>query len=60
MEVVPLVVGATGLVTDSLVKYLKKIIESDKEVEKVITSMQVKALIGSMRVLKSCLSMRAS
>ena len=52
-EVIPLVIGATGLVTDPLTKYLKTIIDSDKEIVKLVANMQVKALIGSMRVLKS-------
>ena len=59
-EVIPLVIGATGLVTNSLVKYLKVIIDNDKNVLKLITKMQVKSLIGSMRVLKSALSLRKS
>ena len=53
-------IGATGLVTDSLVKHIKAIIHEDKHTNKVIGMMQHKALIGSMRVLKSALSMKAS
>ena len=59
-EVIPIVIGATGLVTDSLAKNLKIIINCDNDVTQVITKIQRKALIGSMRVLKSALSMRAS
>jgi sRNA-binding carbon storage regulator CsrA len=58
-DVVPLVIGATGLVTDSLTMNLKKLIERDGEVEQAIGRMQRKALVGSMRVLKSALSMRS-
>ena len=58
-EVVPIVVGATGLVTDSLVKNMRKILNL-KEVDAMVTKMQLKALIGSMRVLKSALSMKQS
>ena len=57
-DIIPIVIGATGLVTDLLLKYLKVLINSDKEVRKLITNMQTKALIGSMRVIKSCLSMK--
>ena len=58
-EVVPLVIGATGLVTDSLRNNVKKLLFDDKEVGRTISKMQLKALVGSMRVLKSALSMRA-
>ena len=57
-EVIPLVIGATGLITDTLVKFLKMLIDNENNVMKLITKMQVKALIGSMRVLKSALSTR--
>ena len=56
-QVIPIVIGATGLVTNSLVKNLKTLLQHDK-VTKVIMKIQQKALIGSMRVLKSALSMR--
>ena len=58
-EVVPLVIGATGLVTNSLKTNLKILLCRDSEVEQAIVKMQRKALVGSMRVLKSALSMRA-
>ena len=58
-EVVPIVVGATGLITNSLVKNMKKILEQE-EVDAIVTNIQLKALIGSMRVLKSALSMKQS
>ena len=57
-EVVPLVLGATGLITNSVTENMKKIIQNDKEVEQAITRMQRKALVASMRILKSALSMR--
>ena len=56
-EVVPIVVGATGLVTDSLVKNVRKILDLE-EVDAIVSNIQLKALIGSMRVLKSALSMK--
>ena len=55
-EIIPIVLGATGLITDSLVKSLSTILEDKKTVHSVIATMQRKALIGSMRVLKSALS----
>lgn len=58
-EIVPIVVGATGLITDSLVKNMRKILDL-KEVDAMVTKLQLKALIGSMRVLKSALSMKQS
>ena len=58
-EIVPLVVGATGLVTNSLVTNLKKLLNTDADAEKTAARMQQKALIGSMRILKSALSLRA-
>ena len=59
-EVVPIVVGAMGLVTDSLVKHIKKALDDETNVEAIVTKVQQKALIGSMRVLKSALSMKPS
>ena len=56
-EVVPVVVGATGLVTDSLVKNVKRILDLE-DVNTIVTNIQLKALIGSMRVLKSALAMK--
>ena len=55
-EIVPIVMGATGLITDSLLKSLTTILEKTKEVHSVTASMQRKALLGSMRVLKSALA----
>ena len=57
-NIVPLVVGATGLVTNSLVTNLKTLLSNEAEVERTAAKMQQKALIGSMRILKSALSMR--
>ena len=54
--ILPIVLGNTGLITASLMKHLKVLLESEKEVEVVIPKLQRKALIGSMRVQKSALS----
>ena len=60
-EVIPIVVGATGLVTDSLVKNIEKALDDEeKDVKEIVTRVQLKALIGSMRILKSALAMKAS
>ena len=56
-EIIPIVLGATGLITDSLTKYLMVLFNEDtKRVKHVTPKLQRKALIGSMRVLKSALS----
>ena len=55
-DIVPIVMGATGLITDSLLKYLSTILEHPKTVHSVAAMMQRKVLIGSMRVLKSALA----
>ena len=57
-EVVPIVLGATGLVTNSLVKYMSKLFSKNMTLE-IIPKLQQKALIGSMRVIKSALSMKS-
>ena len=56
-EVVPIVLGATGLTTNSLVKYMTKLFNKDMSLE-IIRKLQQKTLIGSMRVVKSALSMK--
>ena len=55
--VVPIVLGATGLITSYLVKYMAKLFNKDMPIE-IIRKLQQKALIGSMRVVKSALSMK--
>ena len=55
-EVVPIVLGATGLITDSLMNHLATLLENPKEVHSTTATMQRKAMIGSMRVLKSALA----
>ena len=44
------------MITNSLVKSLTTILEDKKTVHSVIATMHRKALIGSMRILKSALS----
>ena len=57
-KIVPIVLGATGLITTSLVKNMKELKFSDTSIKEILPKMQRKALIGSMRVLKSALSMK--
>ena len=56
-EVVPIVLGATGLVTNSLVTYMSRLFNKSVSLE-IIPKLQQKALIGYMRVIKSALSMK--
>ena len=56
-EVVPIVLGATGLITNYLVKYMTKLFNKDVSLE-IIRKLQQKALIDLMRVVKSALSMK--
>ena len=50
-EVVPISVGATGLITTTLAKNLKKI--GVKDETKLVKRLQQKALIGTMKIVKS-------
>ena len=52
-EIVPIVLGATGLVTESLVTNLKELKFTDKSIKDIIPRTQRKALIGSMRIMKA-------
>ena len=56
--VVPVVIGATGLVTNSLVTSLKDIGFLPDDMKSLIPNLQVKALIGSMRIMKSAMSLK--
>ena len=56
-KIIPIVLGATGIVTDSLVRHLNEIFETE-QVQKLIPKLQRKALIGSMRIMKTAMSMK--
>ena len=58
-SVIPIVLGATGLVTKSLTINLKEIGFSDNEVKRIIPKLQQKALFGSMRIIKSAMSLKS-
>ena len=57
--VIPIVLGATGLVTNSLVKNLGSLGFKEEELPKLVQKMQTKALIGSMRVMKSAMTLKS-
>lgn len=54
-KIIPIVLGATGLITDSLTKSLTTLLANEKRVRHIAMKLQRKALIGSMRILKSAL-----
>ena len=54
-EVVPIVVGATGLVTNTLTKSLEKLGVND--IKATIRSCQKKALLGTLKIVKSFMKM---
>ena len=54
-NIIPIVLGATGLITDSLTTYLTTLLVNEKRVRHVVMKLQRKALIGSMKILKSAL-----
>ena len=56
--VVPIVLGATGLVTNSLVNSITTLGFTEKEVRPLIQKMQTKALVGTMRIVKTAMSLK--
>ena len=58
-QIIPIVLGATGLITNSLKNNLNNLFDK-KIVPRLIPKLQQKALIGSMRVVKSAMSMKSS
>ena len=57
--VVPVVLGATGLITNSLVKNLSTLGFKETEARLLIQKMQTKALVGTMRVVKSEMTLKS-
>ena len=57
-SIVPVVLGATGLVTKSLVKNLCDIGFEERNTKQLIRKLQHKSLVGSMRIVKSAMSLR--
>ena len=51
-EIIPIVLGATGMITNSLIVHLNRLFDK-KFVLRLIPKLQHKALIGSMRVMKA-------
>ena len=56
-EIIPIVLGATGLVTRSLTEYLKTLGFDKNAIKSLVPKLQLKALTGSMRVMKSAMTM---
>ena len=56
--VVPIVLGATGLVTNSLVNNITTLGFTEKEVRPLIQKLQTKALVGTMRIVKTAMSLK--
>ena len=54
-EVVPIVVGATGLVTNTLAKSLQKLGVSD--IKATVRSCLKKALLGTLKIVKNFMKM---
>ena len=57
-KVVPIVLGAMGLVTKSLADNLELLGLTTSTIKVLIPKLQTKALIGSMRFLKSAMTMK--
>ena len=55
---VPIVLGATGLVTNSLVKNLTTLGFEKKDIPSLVCKLQTKALVGSMRIMKSAMTLK--
>ena len=54
-KVVPIVLGATGLITDSLIENLTELKFTKNTALQLIHQLQLKALVGSMRVVKGAM-----
>ena len=57
-SITPIVVGATGLVTNSLLQNVKDIGFNEHECRRIVSKLQQKALLGSMKVIKSAMCLR--
>ena len=58
-SIIPVVLGATGLITNSLLHNLKEAGFKDHECERLVPKLQQKALLGSMKIIKSALALRS-
>ena len=56
--VVPVVLGATGLITNSLVTNLKTLGFKEEGIPVLIRKLQTKALVGSMRTVMSAMTLK--
>ena len=57
-EIIPIVLGAKGLVTRSLTEYLKTLGFGKNVINSLVPKLQLKALTGSLRVMKSAMKMK--
>ena len=57
--VVPIVLGATGLVTNSLIKNLSNLGFKEYDIKMLVQKMQTKALVGTMRIVKSAMTLKS-
>ena len=57
--IVPIVLGATGLVTNLLVKNLGTLGFEEKNIPSLIRKLQTKALVGSMRIMKAAMTLKS-
>ena len=57
--IVPIVLGATGLVTNSLVKNLTTLGFEKNDIPLLVRKLQTKALVGSMRIMKSAMTLKS-
>ena len=57
-EIIPIVIGATGYVPNTLHDNLKKIGFGEKVIDELVPTMLKKALMGSMSVVKSAMKMK--
>ena len=56
---VPIVLGATGLVMKSLIKNLSILGFKENDVKLLVQKMQTKALVGTMRIVKSAMTLKS-
>ena len=57
--IVPIVLGITGLVTNSLVKNLGILGFEEKNIPSLIFELQTKALVGSTRIMKAAMTFKS-
>ena len=56
-QIVPIVVGALGTISNKLPSYLKKLHIKDENLEKVTRKLQKAAILGSVKIMKTFMKM---